>query len=70
MRKLVLFALFCVSIFLLLPMVSSVETKLVNDEIKNKINSNFIEITLLSNFLYKLTNFSNIILLFIKALCR
>jgi hypothetical protein len=52
---------------ILTPMVNSIETKLLKGEIENKINSNFIELNLLSKFLYKLSNFSNILLLLIKA---
>jgi len=41
LKKIVLFAVLCSVILLLMPMVSSVETRLVEDEIKNKFNNIF-----------------------------
>ena len=40
MKKYVLFALFCISLILLMPMISSIETKLVKNDNQDKIKEN------------------------------
>lgn len=63
-KKLVLFAVFCVSILLLIPMVSSVETRFVKDEIDDKIDDLFLNIDLIIDLfenIYEMITIKNII---------
>jgi hypothetical protein len=50
-KKLVLFAVFSVSILLLMPMVNSVETRMVKDQIEDKIDDFFLKIGLIIDLL-------------------
>lgn len=69
MKKLVLFSVFSVSILLLMPILSSVEKRMIKDEIEDEIDDLFLKKGLLINLfkniyeMFKIKDIINIIFL-------